>query len=365
MRDRIAALPARLDGLRLRPRMAVAAGCGVALTLAQPPLHLWPLILIAYPVLLRLTDGVAGRGAFLVGWAAGAGFFFSGLYWIGEAFLVDIARDGWMAPIAIAAMGGGLALFWGAAFYLARRFAWPGGWRSALSLALGLSLLEFARSMVLTGFPWALPAYVWVGSPPAQAASVIGPHGLSFLTILAAALIGARAPVRYAPTLAGVALLALCWGHGAWRLAAPESPRAEPVTIRIVQPNAAQRDKWRPELMRMFFDRHMAYTADDRLPRPDIVVWPETAVPVLLEQEPDIVRAIAANAGGAHVILGGRRLEDPAGDRRWYNALFVLSPDGRIAAHYDKHHLVPFGEYLPLKGVFSRLGFRSLVAQRR
>jgi apolipoprotein N-acyltransferase len=347
----------RVGALRGARAAGLAALCGALLALAQPPLS-WPFVIfLAAPPLLWLAQGAPGpRAAFLRGWAAGAGFFAAGLFWIVEPFLVDAARHGWMAPFALAGMAGGLALFWGAAFAGARALGREGV-AGALALACLWTLAEAARATVLTGFPWALPAYAWIETPVMQAAAALGPHGLGFLTLVAGLLPGAAlAGAGAGPALAAAALVAAGWGLGALRLAAPAPERAEPVVVRLVQPNAAQHLKWRPELQAEFFERHLAATRAPADPAPDVTIWSETAVPFVLGYAAELQAEAAAAASGGPLILGINRLEATPEAERWYNSLAVLGAGGAPLAVYDKHRLVPFGEYVPLGGPIARLG---------
>lgn len=362
---------ARLDALSGWRRLAVAALSGVVLSFAQPPYGLWPLIFIAIPIVAALALGAArGRSAFGAGWAAGTGFFAAGLYWIAEAFLVDAAKYGWMAPFAILFLATGLALFWGAAFWLAHRLSHRSRFWGAVAFGAAWTLLEFARSHVLTGFPWALPGYVWVDTPLMQGAALIGPHGLGFLTLLAAALLAAirldRKATLIAPTLAAATLGGM-WAWGQARLS--ESISAEPggPLLRIVQPNIPQVEKWKPENARWIFERLLDLTQGEAdAPAPDIVMWPETAVPFYIEREPEARHMIAdALPEDATLILGSLRIVEGAdGARSARNSVVALDDAGEVVAHYDKRHLVPFGEYLPLKPAFSAIGLQTLVDTR-
>ena len=345
---------AALAGAR---RLALAAALGAATALAQPPVS-WPVVLfLALPPLAWLLDGTAGwRGAFAVGWIAGAAHFAAALFWIVDPFLIEPEIFGWMAPFALAGMAGGLALFWAPPFALARAL-WPAGPRRLLALAALWALADLARAYVLTGFPWGLPAYAWVETPVIQAVALVGPHGLGLLTLVAA-LLPAAASAR-ALALAA-ALVAAGWGWGAWRLAQPLPPREPAVTVRLVQPDADQALKWQPGMAQVFYDRHLALTAAE--PRADITVWSETAVPFLLGDRPDLLAQSAAAAAPGRLILGIQRAEPaPGGAMRWFNSLAVLDPDGTPAAVYDKYRLVPFGEYVPLRGLVARLGIPALT----
>ncbi len=358
---------ARLRGL------ALAALAGAALALAQPPGGRWWLVFLAVPVLARFADRASPRGAFALGWAAGTAFFAVGIRWIAEAFYVDAARHAWMAPFALIGLCGGLALFWGAGFWLFRRIAARGPARAA-AFAAALALAEAARAYVLTGFPWALPAYVWSQTPVAQTASLFGPHMLGFLTLLLAAapafppivgdagLTPRRLAAAGATALAAAAIVALGWSWGAARLADPEPQAAassRPL-LRIVQPNAPQKDKWRREMIPVFWNRLLALsTPGPDEEAPDIVIWPETATPFRIDQDPDARAMIAEAAAGAIVLTGAQRADLETG--RWYNSFQAVTPEGEIAAIYDKAHLVPFGEYVPLWGVLDAIGLTGVV----
>ncbi len=354
----IAGLHARISALRGGRRLVVAAVAGAALALAQPPLS-WPVVLFAaLPVLLWLLDGTDGSwAAFRVGWIAGAAHFAASLFWIVSPFMVEPEVFGWMAPFAVAGMAGGLALFWGTAFALARRFGGRGVWR-VLALAGFWTLAEYARSHVLTGFPWGLVAYAWVETPVMQAVSLVGPHGLGLLTLLAALLPAAG---DWRPVAVAAMLVAAGAGFGVWRLAQPLPERAQPVVVRLVQPDADQALKWDPAMAAVFRDRLLTYSATLADPLPDVTIWPETAVPFVLGYAPD-EQAVAAGSVGpeGRLVLGITRLERTAEADRWFNALAVLAPDGTLQAVYDKHHLVPFGEYIPEARLVAKLGLPGL-----
>lgn len=348
-----------------RLRLGLAAAAGLLLTLAQPPVSAWPLLFLALPglILLLLRAGGAAAAGW-TGWAAGAAYFGSCLWWVAEAFFVDAARHGWMAPFAVAGLGGGLALFWALPFWAVARLRLAGP-AAALALAGLWTLSEYARAHVLTGFPWGLVAYAWVETPVAQVASLTGPHGLGLPTLLAgmapAALFAGGAWRRLVPLLLAAAAAGGAWSWGAVRLAVPAPQRPDGIVVRLVQPNAPQEEKWDEAKALFFLRRQLDATAAPADPRPGAVIWPETAVPWLPEGDPELRRAVAAAATGVPVILGARRLETAGAARRWLNALFLLAPDGSVAATYDKHHLVPFGEYVPFAALFDRLGLTPVV----
>ena len=346
--------PALAQRAARRPGL-LAFGAGVIAAAGQAPFDLWPLALAGLAGLFALVMAAASpRQGAKRAWLFGGGYFAAALSWIVEPFLVDVARHGWMAPFALAFMGFGLALFWGAAGWLAARAGT--GARRALSLAVALALAELARSYLFTGFPWALIGHLWIGTPVMQLASLGGAQGLTALTLLAVALPFA---LRWPGAVLALALLGAAWGWGGWRLAQPEPRVADPVHIRLLQPNAAQRLKWRPDMVPVFFDRQLQYTAAASEPAPDLIVWPETALPFMLERAEGALELVAGAAGGTPVLFGVQR-RDAGGV---YNSLAVLDGEGRVSAVYDKHHLVPFGEYVPLRPLAVRLGLRGLASE--
>lgn len=352
-------------GWAARGRMAAL---GALVAAGQAPLGLWGLALPALAVLLMLLSSEArpGRAAFL-GWYAGAGYFAAALFWIVEPFFVDASRDGWMAPFALPMMAFGMALFWAGAAGFAAALG-RGREARLLALAVALAGADLARSYMLTGFPWTLFGHLWIGTPLAQLAAIIGPIGLSLLTLLAGAALAGIAVCRVRATraaLAGFAVLLVAggWGFGLWRLSLPDPLRDPAIHVRLVQPNATQKLKWLPGMWAHYFDRMLVLSAappsDPAAPRPDLIVWPETAVPWLLNRPGDTLSLIAEAAGGATVALGIQR----SADLRAFNSLAVLGPDAGLRAVYDKHHLVPFGEYIPLGDLAARFGITAFAAQ--
>ena len=129
--------------------------------------------------------------------------------------------------------------------------------------------------------------------------------------------------------------------------------------LRLVQPNAEQGLKWDPDQARMFFERQLSFTAAGS--RPDLVIWPETAVPYLIDEYPEVARRIAEAGRGSPVAVGVQRV---AGWQYW-NSLAVIGPGGQIGASYDKHHLVPFGEYIPFGDLlYDWFGLVAFAAQQ-
>ncbi|MDW4550818.1 apolipoprotein N-acyltransferase [Defluviimonas sp. D31] len=353
----------RQTGRAARPairRLALAAALGAGVATGQAPWDLW---WIALPALGALTALIAAevRGPRLVwlGWIGGAGYFAAGLFWIVEPFQVDAARDAWMAPFALVFMAFGMALFWALAGGVAALGRGPA--TRAAGFALGLVATDLLRGYVFTGFPWALVGHVWIGTPVMQAAAFVGPVGLSALATFAAALpmLGRRPAARAG--LAALAALAIgaVWAGGTVRLAAPEPQRDSPIRVRLIQPNAAQALKWRGDMWRIFLDRQMAQTAAPAAAPLDLVVWPETAVPFLLEDAGGLFSQIAEASGGVPAAVGIQRVEG----MRYFNSLAAADGSGEVHAVYDKWHLVPFGEYIPYGDVMAEFGISAFAAR--
>ncbi|HMA13468.1 MAG TPA: apolipoprotein N-acyltransferase [Kiloniellaceae bacterium] len=357
-------------------RLLVAALLGALAAGAMPPLYLVPLLLPAFCGALWLLDGAAtGRQAAATGWAFGTGHFAAGLYWVGIAFLVDVDRFGWAMPFAVAGLAAGLALFIALAFWLthwaARRWRLTGVAR-LLAFAAFWLVGEGLRAWLLTGFPWNLLGTVWAfAAAPMQPAALGGVWLLSLTTILAAGAPAAlTAPARRPRLQRAIVLLLLLlplagWGFGSWRFAAAPalgSDVVEGVRLRLVQPSIPQELKWRAD-QRAAHLRLLAELSASPGPTPSVIIWPETAVPYLLAAEPVLQRELARLVpAGGYLITGAPRVDPEDAEGAIWNALHALDDSGAIVATYDKAHLVPFGEYTPLRPL---LGFAKLTVGTR
>jgi apolipoprotein N-acyltransferase len=357
-----------------RIALALLAGAGTAL--AHPPFGLLP-GLLGYPLLMLLAErSTTVRGGFWMGWLAGFAYFFIGCWWVAEAFLVNPAQA-WMAPFAASLLPIGLGLFWGTATALYRRFR-PDGVRRVLVFAALFCLLEWLRGHVLTGFPWNPAGASWkAGSAASQFAAVAGVYGLSFVTVASFAAFGVLwgpgpRRARLLAVAGGIAALAALMVGGQLRLSSARLESDGPL-VRIVQADVPQESKWSPEAYRGIVERYVNLTARPAAVTPDIVVWPEGALPASANQvfaaDAWEARAIArAVQPGQTLIAGlGRGEADPSAPEgaRYFNSAFVFTDIGdaglRVSAIYDKHRLVPFGEYLPAGDLLGALGVRSLT----
>jgi apolipoprotein N-acyltransferase len=353
--SRPASYLAELAGWR---RLLLAFLLGALGALAFAPIHALPVLLLSYPALYWLLGGCRRwTCAFGVGWSFAFGQFIAGLYWIGAAFLVDADRFAWLLPFAVSLLPAGLALFVAPAVALA--WAARPGWRRWLALGCAWTLAEWMRAHLFTGFPWNQLGYVWAASEPMmQAAALFGVYGLSLATALAAT---APAAFGWRGLVGAATALASLWAGGALRLAGAEVADVAGVRLRIVQPNIDQRDKWRRDLMRGNFSRHLQLSSGPGVGTITHFVWPETAVPYLTG---DMAWQVPLMAGllkpGGLLFAGATRVVGPP--LQAWNSLYVIGPDAQTVAVYDKHHLVPFGEYLPLRSLLAPLGVAGVAA---
>ena len=351
-----AAAVARPSGWR---RYAIALALGAAAALALPPLHAVPVLAVAFTGLVWQLDGVrTRRAAFALGWWFGFGHFVAGIYWIAFALLTDAAKFGWMIPFAVGGSSAYLALYPGVAVLVTQVVCRRGPGR-VLVLAAAWTAGEWARGVVLTGFPWNPMGNVWTEwVPMIQLAAVTGVFGVSLVTVAAAAAPAAladRGRRRWVPmAVAAVALLA-SWAGGSVRLAAARTDVVPGVMLRLVQPNIAQTHKWRADLRQAQFAKLLKMSAPQAGTAPRLVIWSETAVPFFVAREPSVRRLMAELVPPDGYLITGAPRTTATRERpfRIWNSLHALDASGRVVASYDKFQLVPFGEYVPLRSILS------------
>jgi apolipoprotein N-acyltransferase len=366
-------------------RGLIAFAAGALSALAMAPFDAWPILFLTFPVLVWLIDGAAvGHwGGVLVaastGWWFGFGYFVAGLYWIGYAFLVDAPTFGWLLPFAVIGLPAVLAIFTALGTALARTL-WTRGPVRILALGVALTATEWLRGHVLTGFPWNAFGYA-LTSPLvlAQSASVIGVWGLTFIAVVVfaspATLTDDIGETRWPwlPLALGLVVLAGLGGWGAWRLDHTPTLFVDKVRLRIMQPNLQQDIRFNYAARQEVMDRYIALS--DRASGPQSLgvrdathlIWPESPFPFFLTREADALAQITKLlSSGTVLITGAIRIAEPVdpANPRAYNSIYVIDHDGSIFALYDKVHLVPFGEYLPLERVLQRLGLQELTKQR-
>lgn len=381
-------------------RRGLAFAAGAVSVLALAPFFVWPILFLTLPVFVWLLDAPAQRDlptasaswraspwmyAAVTGWWFGFGYFAFGLFWLGEAFLVDAATFAWLLPFAVTLLPAGLAMFYAAAAAAAVALSQPGLQR-VLALAITLAAAEWLRGHILTGLPWNVLGYALTWPLTLmQSASLVGIYGLTLwvVVICAAPLVLAE---QYRRTARGTWLvsfavaagpLALMITYGAAVLAQSE-PGATEQRVRIVQPSVPQREKWLPQNQRAIFDIHLdlsrrnAAGEIDDLRDIDLLVWPEAAMPFFPLEQPEALSQIRALIGTeTRLVTGGLRraprFDPDAGHPPkidFFNSLMIIGREDQPTQIYDKIHLVPFGEYLPLQATLEAIGLEQLTRLR-
>ena len=328
----------------LNSGLIIAGGC---FSFAFAPYYQIYLIFVLLPFLFgRLNSNISKATSFMRGFCFGFGFGAVSTRWIANAILLD-SRLFWVVPLAWAGMGLLFGLFWGIPAYLSSFY--PSGLKRWGSWAALLTVFEWIRSWIFTGFPWNLTGSVWENTLPIlQSASVWGIYGLSFLTILTASSLALwpRKKVIVLSTLC----LSFIYGIGALRVYTAPEEQVWGIKLRLVQPNISQNLKWDPQEAENSFLKLMKLSRqnNDQITH---TIWPEAAVTFLVNRDPaERIRLMQAVQQGGTLILGGLRAVSEE-NRDVANSLFILDDLAQIQAFYDKSHLVPFGEYVPLRGI--------------
>lgn len=321
-------------------------GLGGLVATGQAPLDWFWLAVPALALLFALLprDERPRRWGVIL-WLSGLGYFGASLFWIIEPFLIEPEIHGWMAPFALFGMAGGMALFWGVAGWLAAKLAHGAG--RLVVLVAALVGLELLRGHLFGGFPWAMLGHIWVETPLRALAAYGGAGGLSVVTVLLA-LAPAYAQGRHGRAIGAASSIVVLGTLWFWSLSQAALPPDRGPVVRLAQPNAIMSEKWQEDNALRYFLRLLDQTEAEADPAPVLVIWPETAVDFLLEYPGQglalMADALIAQGPQAKLAFGVQRAE--AG--RYFNSLAVLTPEAEISHIYDKHHLVPFGEYVPL-----------------
>jgi apolipoprotein N-acyltransferase len=363
----------RLCGLAGWRRYLLAGVLGALVTIALPPLHLWPALPVGFTGLVWILDGCGDRkSAFFAGWWFGFGFLGLGLYWISFALLIEPERVGWMIPFVVLGLPAMFAI-WGGLATLTVQMLGVQGVARVILLAGAWSGGEWLRGHAFTGFPWNLIGYTAVASDALlQVVALIGIYGLGFIVVLAAAMpatLGdggaASSKVRaYGPVAAAALLIIVVWSGGALRLLGAQDGVVSDVNLRLVQANISQHHKWQEERRRANLARYFQLSSQSGAEKTTHIIWPETAVPYFLARDPDLARAIGrlVKPGGMVITGAPRTTAEKESPFRVWNAVHAIDHDGEITGTYDKSHLLPFGEYVPFRSFLNRLGVERIAA---
>lgn len=343
---------AALKGWR---RNFAAAVLGACAALALPPLYILPLMIAAFSGLFWLLNSADGfRRAAADGWWWGLGFFIAGTYWISIALLVDAEQFGWLIPFALLGLNGTFALYPMLACVLWYRLRRP-DICGVISFAGIWTLTEFLRGILFTGFPWNLAGYVFSLSDIAvQPASWIGVYGLTWVAVALSAMPALLAlrekRVAAKANVLAFGILAVMMAVSAWRLENAHVTYHNGIRLRIIQASIPQQMKWDPQQRTSHLRMYLELSRAPQFEGISHVIWPETAVPFHISGTGQLSRLLAqAVPPGGALITGVVREEGDENDWQVWNSVIAVDDQGNITAAYDKHTLVPFGEFVPLR----------------
>jgi apolipoprotein N-acyltransferase len=344
---------------------------GLVSALGFEPLGLWPLMLAAFAILLWLIESASSlRGALARGWWFGVGNFTLGLNWIATAFTYQAAMPAWLGWIAVVLLSLYLAVYPAMAAGLAWRWG-RSGLRLVLVFAAAWIVTEWLRATMFTGFAWNPVGVALLPTPASWLAAWIGTYGLSGIAILFAGslLLFFHRRGREAGTLLGALLIGAAFAL----LTSGGTLPAPAVPLRIVQPNLGQENRWTPGSEAEALQR-LARLSRSRDQGPRLLLWPESAVTPPLQDEradpyhrrqaEELRRLVGSLLGPNDILLAGGitfRSADGRTVTSGTNSVFAMDRSGRIFARYDKAHLVPYGEYLPMRSILEPLGLSRLA----
>jgi apolipoprotein N-acyltransferase len=372
-----------------KSHLLAALAVGAASAFAFQPIGWWPLMIAAIALVCELIARADSlRRALLIGWCFGLGQFAIGLNWIATAFTFQAAMPAWLGWIAVVLLSLFLAIYPAMAAGLAWRFGSNNRVLLLLALTGGWVITEWLRATMFTGFSWNPIGVALVDTPLREASRLIGTYGLSGLVTLIGGSIWLASRKKWQTVAVVTAASILLW-------AIPAPPEVPPTTppptrmpgapameensfygvrmrpIRIVQPNIGQQDKWRAGFEQEAYRRLEGLTVKGQ-PMERLIFWPEAAVTDPLEDarqgadalaQQERLRATYALGAGDLLLTGGLGFTSSDGRRvdGATNSVYVMEPLGRIRGRYDKAHLVPYGEYLPMRPLLSALGLSRLA----
>jgi apolipoprotein N-acyltransferase len=340
-----------MDGVSF-PLLVLSLIAGALAVAGFAPFELWPLPALSLALLFALLMRVSsGRAGFLIGFAWGLGFYLAGVSWIFVSLSVYGGMAPWLAALATFLFCAFLALFPAAVGALQARWRRSPKLRLLLLIPLLWGVTEWVRGWVFTGFPWLVVGYSQVPvSPLAGYAPLVGVYGVSFLLALIAALLAWSVTTRSLVSKrawAVVTIVALGVGGQILRGISWTMPDGAPTSVALLQGNVPQDMKWQPEKTRATLESYARLAAASPA---QLIVLPETALPLFESDLPNVYRdgliSLGQNNGGD--VLAGLPTGSP--QAAYYNS--VVSLGTAPSQRYHKVHLVPFGEYIPLKSIW-------------
>lgn len=340
------------------------------------PVYIWPLMAAGYTALLYCLVRANGTGqAFAFTWVFFFGYFSASLYWISHALFVDIALWWWALPLSFIGLPVLLSLFPAVLAGLAariRHFAGPNAILSAILFSIALILADIARSTLLTGFPWNLPVHAWAKTPyVTNVLPYLGLFGLNALMVvlLSVPAFAIAAWMEKRRVFAFLIILTAIASIMASRHVPPphnqsvQNNALETIEsnyrLRLIQANIPQKVKWDPAYVWRNFETYLAMTADSldkgRADKPALIIWPETALSANFLSYPQagaVFHDFLASLPPESILVSGLLNSDyRQTPPKHYNSIAFFDRSGNVIAKYDKHHLVPFGEYIPYQSL--------------
>jgi len=337
----------------------VAFIAGVFLTLAFAPFFIFPLAIIGFSLSIYLIDQAkAAKKSFFIGWWFGFGHFTTGLYWFVNALLTDPGQFGWMIPFAIMGIPAILSVYIGLVFFTIYKLPFRGVSR-VIIYAVVWTIVEMLRGFLFTGFPWNLVGYIWGFSiNMCQIVSIVGVWGLSFITVICFS-----APAVYKQKSGKKLLICSCllimstWLFGAYRISHTNVDKVAGVRLRLIQPNIpVAPEKWNSDSQLSILQKLMRMSSDNGYTKITHLIWPEAAVPYYIFNDASVLKVLKyiVPKNGA-LITGSIRVDGNEFQYNFWNSIHVIDDQGKIISFYDKSHLVPFGEYVPLRWIFDKI----------
>ncbi|WP_455474272.1 apolipoprotein N-acyltransferase [Bartonella sp. B30(2025)] len=361
-------------------RQALVFLCGALTSFALPPFYFVPICFLTFPVFIVLLDQIniiKNNKKRLFTYALSCGtfgfsYFICSLWWLGNALLIEPTTLKWAFPFAVLFPPLYLALYWFFAGFIVG-WLWTKGIARFFVLAFALGLAEWLRAILFTGFPWNALGYTAMPTPIfMQSDAIVGLFGMNILAVLAYSLptvLLTDEKKKFALFLC-LSLISIHSGFGFYRLnttSATIDYQKSNYWVRVVQPSIPQNEKLNNTLSEEILDAHIKLSitpTNGKKPEPDLIIWPETSLPYILNDSPALATYIASFLKPKQwAIIGAVRTTYDASysQTQYFNSMAVIDAKGDVLNTSDKLHLVPFGEYLPYKSLFNKIGFHILA----
>ncbi len=325
---------------------------GVLSALAFAPIFILPAFMISFALAFKIADNLPSyKKVCAFGYWFGFAHFVIGLYWIGNALLVDFVSFGWLYPITIMSIGAFFGLFAIPSFIIWHFMRSGNLYVKVLSFACVWVLAEWLRSFFLTGFPWNMLGTVFAFHDAyIQTASIWGTYGLSFIAVLLVGCVYAMFSNKISigfTALLGIIIALSTFGF--WRISTYDAVSSD-IKIRMVQPSIPQSMKWKSSELESNFFEYVNLSKKEGLEQVDFVIWGETALPFDIRYRSEYKEFIKdAIPDNGYLVTGVVRFELFDNYYSPYNSMYVIDKNADIVNFYDKNHLVPFGEYIPFR----------------